>query len=76
MYSFNNETTGIEDQEYFGTNDGIPIRNPKSSGMLQGGKNILEYPCQNVSRSVPYFKKHDNSKNGKNMNEEIYDLLD
>ena len=28
---------------------------PKSSGLLSGGKNILEIPCSEVNRSVPFF---------------------
>jgi len=30
---------------------------PQSSGMLKGGRGILEHPCQDVNRSVPYFKE-------------------
>jgi hypothetical protein len=32
------------------------MNNPNSSGMLKGGKNILEMPCQEIGLSVPYFK--------------------
>ena len=51
------------------------MTSPMSSGMLQGGKNILEYPCVQANRSVPYFIKHDDSK-GESMNEHIYNILD
>jgi len=68
LYSFNNETATQEDKEFFGYNDGLPMRNPKSRGMLKGGgKNIFEMPCKEINRSVPYFKLHD--KNEPSMNE-------
>lgn len=34
MYSFNNETTTQEDQDFFGSNEGLPMTRPKSNGML------------------------------------------
>ena len=67
LYSFNNETASDEDREYFGTNNGLPMTRPRSSGMMQGGSNLLEYPCGSIGRSVPYFKEHYN-KEGKTMN--------
>lgn len=75
LYSFNKETATKEDEDYFGANEGLPMTRPKSSGMLQGGQNILEYPCSRINRSVPYFKKHDNFA-GNSMNQEMYNLLD
>ena len=38
------------------------MNNPKSRGMLKGGKNILEMPCKEIKRSVPYFKFYDKVK--------------
>jgi len=38
--------------------------------MLTGGINILETPCQDVNRSVPYFKELDR-KEGRS-NEVVY----
>jgi hypothetical protein len=61
--------------DYVGFNEGKSMTSPKSSGMLQSGKNILNYPCTQINRSVPYFKKHDNTV-GPSMNEHVFDLLD
>lgn len=44
--------------------------------MLQSGKNILDYPCKEVNRSVPYFKKFDEKDYGKTMNQHIWKVLD
>ena len=33
--------------------------NPKTSGMIDGRRNILGYPCKEVNRSVPYFEELD-----------------
>lgn len=35
---------------------------PKTSGLLDGRKNILGYPCKDVNRSVPYFEPLDRRK--------------
>lgn len=76
MYSFNNETTTQEDIDYVGFNEGQSMFKPLSSGMLQGGKNILDYPCYKAKRAVPYFKHHDEKKKGMSMNAHVYDILD
>lgn len=55
LYHFNKSTTTEADRAYFGSNEGVPMRRPESSGMLKGGRNILEMPCQEVNRSVPFF---------------------
>jgi uncharacterized protein YlzI (FlbEa/FlbD family) len=39
------------------------MHNPESSGILNGKKNILEYPCKDINRTVPYFKELDKSAN-------------
>ena len=33
--------------------------NPTSSGMLESGNNIFTYPCNDVDRTVPYFKRNE-----------------
>jgi hypothetical protein len=33
------------------------MEKPVSKGMLNGNKNILEYPCTDIGRSVPYFEE-------------------
>lgn len=55
LYQFNQSTTTEADRSYFGSNDGLPMRNPESYGMLKGGLNVLEMPCGEVNRSVPFF---------------------
>lgn len=75
LYSFNNQTATQHDKDYFGFNQGQHITNPRGSGMLQSGKNILDYPCLKANRSVPYFKPFEDS-GGESMNQHIYDLLD
>lgn len=56
MFQFDNSTAD-KDKQFFGSNNGHPMLFPQSSGMLKGGKGILEMPCQQVQRSVPYFKE-------------------
>ena len=55
LYKFNSTSTDESDRAYFGHNEGVPMTKPKSSGLLSGGKNILEIPCSEVNRSVPFF---------------------
>lgn len=56
MFQFDTNITA-DDKNFFGHNEGLPMKRPVSSGMLKGGRNILENPCQDVNRSVPYFKE-------------------
>ena len=35
---------------------------PQSRGLINGRTNILEYPCKEVNRSVPYFEELDRTK--------------
>lgn len=58
MYRFDNESD-IETRTFFGHNNGTPMKNPTSSGMLTVGKNILTTPCQKINRTVPYFEEQD-----------------
>ena len=44
---------------------------PKSTGMLTGGKNVLEMPCYQVNRTVPYFKELSPSEG--RSNEVVFD---
>jgi len=43
--------------DYFGYNDGDPWTSPKSAGVLKGVHNVLNFPCSDVNRTVPYFKE-------------------
>lgn len=57
MYQFN-EDVPEADRNYFGHNEGRTMkRENNSTGMLTGGLNILETPCPEVGRTVPYFKE-------------------
>jgi len=40
------------------------MENPESSGMLKGGKSLLEMPCKGIKRSVPYFEEVDEKTQG------------
>lgn len=71
LYQFANGTTQ-EDRDYFGYNEGVPLEKPRSAGMLKGGRNILESPCIEVNRSVPYFVP---TKEGMTANEQVYKVL-
>ena len=42
------------------------MKSPKHSGMLNG-RNILEMPCKDVNRTVPYFLE---LKRGKNTSDD------
>jgi len=74
MYHFDDDVPQ-EDREFFGYNTGLPMHNPESSGMLKGGVNILEMPCKEANRSVPYFEEFDPSK-GEYPNKYIFELFD
>ena len=54
MFTFD-ENIKEEEKKYFGKNEGIPLLNPKSEGMLKSGTNILDIPCKEINRTVPYF---------------------
>ena len=61
-----------KDREYFGYNTGSPLKSHESAGMLEGGKRILEIPCHELNRTVPYFVEIDLEKQG-TQNQVIYD---
>lgn len=50
------------------------MKRPKSSGMLQGGKNLLEMPCKEINRSVPFFKEILHGE--KTPNEVVFDFFE
>jgi hypothetical protein len=64
---------------FFGHNEGTPIVNNsifmshKSDGMLKGGDGILEIPCEQISKTIPYFEelKTDDGR----PNEYVYDVV-
>jgi hypothetical protein len=75
MFQFRPDTPH-EDRLFFGENEGSPSgtwRSEKSFGMLKGGENILEMPCGQINRTVPYFKELD-PKIGR-PNEVVYDAV-
>ena len=43
--------------------------------MLKGGKNLLEMPCKDINRSVPYFEEVDEKKEGP-MNDKVYNFFE
>jgi hypothetical protein len=55
LYKFNESSTDASDRAYFGANDGVPMYDPESEGMLTAGINVLGIPCGEVNRTVPYF---------------------
>ena len=44
MYDLDKDSPS-ETREFWGENSGTPMLRPESSGLLNGKKNILEYPC-------------------------------
>jgi hypothetical protein len=56
MYEFDKEISPA-DKEFFGYNEGQPWNHLDSKGMLDGKKNILSYSCNEINRTVPYFKE-------------------
>lgn len=54
MYSFENENDKAS-RDFFGYNEGTPWERPNSTGMLKANYNILNYPCPDTNRTVPYF---------------------
>lgn len=47
MYEFD-KSVSPADKDFFGYNTGVPMTNPKSSGMLNANHNVLNFPCQEV----------------------------
>ena len=45
------------DKDFFGYNEGEKWPRLNSSGLLNGKKNIQSYPCNEVNKTVPYFKE-------------------
>lgn len=74
MYSFDKDTPK-EDREFFGSNRGLPMLRPESAGMLQGGKNLMEMPCKEINRSVPYFEEVNEEKQG-TPNDIVYEFFE
>lgn len=78
MYQFD-ANVSASDREYFGHNEGSSVignsfvkqDKNSSSGMLKGGKNIMEIPCASVNKTVPFFKE---LKKG-SQNQEMYDIV-
>lgn len=54
MYQFD-EKVKNSDREFWGENKGVPMEKPVSRGMINGNQNIMEYPCKEIGKSVPYF---------------------
>ena len=73
MYEFNETTTTEKDRKYFGANNELPLTRPKSEGMLKGGLNILEVPCKEINRSVPYFIEGNQNET---MNQQLFRKLE
>jgi hypothetical protein len=56
MYEFD-ETVSQADRDFFGFNEGQPWDHLNSSGMLDGKHNVMSYTCNEINRTVPYFKE-------------------
>lgn len=56
MYEFEESATQ-EDKNFFGYNPGEPWKHANSSGILSGNGNVLTSPCNEINRTVPYFKE-------------------
>jgi hypothetical protein len=63
MYQFD-QSISEEDKNFFGFNDGTPMNNPNSSGMLNGKSNVMNYPCNENNKSAPYFDEYSMKKYG------------
>ena len=70
MYEFEGNTTAA-DRYFFGHNTGEPWINPDTQGML---RNIMNYNCREVEKSVPYFKEFERA-NQTHMYEYISSVL-
>jgi hypothetical protein len=44
------------DKDFFGYNEGKGWPKLDSAGMLNGHKNIQSYACNQINKTVPYFK--------------------
>jgi len=56
MYEFD-DSASQADREFFGYNDGTPWNMPNTSGMINGRGGVINYPCPQVNKTVPYFKE-------------------
>jgi len=73
LYSFDHGASQ-ESKDFFGYNTGSPIHRPQSSGMINGRTSVLQYPCEEVNKSVPYFVPL--SEKYRHNNEYLFDTLD
>jgi hypothetical protein len=76
MFAYDNSTS-IEDRNFFGSNDGNNLHDNTSTsrGMLKDGINILSTPCPELNKTVPYFEEQDNfgkDHYNESMNDFIY----
>jgi hypothetical protein len=56
MYEFDPKATA-EDRAFFGYNEGEPWDHLNSTGMLDGKRNVMSYSCNEINKTVPYFKE-------------------
>ena len=61
MYEFD-KSIKPEDVSFFGFNEGEPWYKLNSSGMLDGKQNVLTYTCNEINKTVPYFKEFKTEK--------------
>jgi hypothetical protein len=77
MYEFDKSVSSA-DRDFFGYNKGTPMTNPESSGMLNANHNVLNYPCAEVQKTVPYFTEFTTQDFSEfsDMNGYIYDKME
>jgi len=51
------------------------MHRPESVGMLKGGNNVMEMPCKEINRSVPYFEEVDEEEQG-TPNDIVFDFFE
>ena len=57
LYDFDSNITNQE-KEFFGYNNGMPMTNPNSSGILVSKENIIQTKCEQNQKLTPYFVKN------------------
>jgi hypothetical protein len=61
----------LETREYFGYNQGAPMTNPNSSGVLSN-KNQMSFACPDIQKSVPYYRDMSEVEIGNFTNKDDY----
>jgi hypothetical protein len=73
MFEFDKNVPQTE-KDFFGQNEGEPYPWHNSTGLLNGKKNVQTYSCNEINKTVPYFREFTKEKY-QNQYEDMGDYL-